>query len=244
MGKAQVMNASERILVVDDDPRICRLLDKFLSREGYLMDTVRDAKEMRKRLDTDAPDMIILDLMLPGEDGFSIVRQLRKHSNIPVIMLTGKGNMVDKVVGLEMGADDYVTKPFNQRELLARVRTVMRRSTQANDKNQGPKGTAVFNGWKLGLESQELISPTGDLVPLTNYEFRLLVALVGSPNRVLNRDRLLEMVAGRGQTPFDRSIDVMVGKVRRKIEADPKNPRIIKTIRGGGYKLTAQVEYV
>lgn len=238
------MTIPDRILVVDDDPRICRLLERTLSREGYRVQVCGNAKEMRRQLQADSPSLIILDLMLPDEDGFSIVRELRNHSRIPVIMLTGKTDVVDKVVGLEMGADDYITKPFHERELIARIRSAIRRNGYVAESGEDlERSTALFEGWRLDFGAQELTSPGGEIIPLTTNEFRLLSLLLECANRVLSRDRILDEISGRDSSPFDRSVDVMVGKVRKKIEADPKKPRIIKTIRGSGYKLTAQVTF-
>jgi two-component system OmpR family response regulator len=238
------MTSPERILVVDDDPRICRLLERILTREGYRIQISGSAKEMRRLLQADTPSLIILDLMLPDEDGFSIVRELRNHSRIPVIMLTGKTDVVDKVIGLEMGADDYITKPFHERELIARVRSAIRRNGYgSNDGINSERTEACFEGWRLELNAHELTSPDGKNIPLTTNEFRLLSLFLDRANQVLSRDRILDGISGRDSSPFDRSVDVMVGKVRKKIEEDPKNPRIIKTIRGSGYKLTAQVTF-
>ena len=186
-------------------------------------------------------DLLVLDLMLPGEDGLSLIRKLRATSAIPVIMLTAMGEDADRIVGLEMGADDYLPKPFNPRELLARIKAVLRRINP-----QRPPGAAVgdvarFDGWILELGPRRLLSPTGDEIELSTGEYELLHAFITHPRRVLSRDQLLDLARGRSAVPFDRSIDIQVMRLRRKIEADPKEPRLIKTVRGGGYIFAAEV---
>ena len=234
-----------KILVVDDDPRICRAVTRFLAREGYAVLEANDGSEMRQRLAAEPVDLVILDLMLPGEDGLTLARELRSRSETAIIMLTAKTDTVDKVVGLELGADDYMTKPFDQRELLARVRTVLRRARQpSNAVANARTSTARFDGWKLDLVAHELLSPTGEPVHLTSNQFQLLASLVTRPNRVLIRGEILDSITGRDWTPMDRSIDVLVGKLRRKIEGDPRTPTLIKTIRGVGYKFTANVDFL
>jgi DNA-binding response OmpR family regulator len=234
---------SARILIVDDDPRIYRLLAHYLGREGYSVRTASNGVEMRRLLTTEQPDLIILDLMLPGENGLTLAQEIRAQSDVAIIMLTGKMDTVDKVVGLELGADDYVTKPFEERELLARIRSVLRRTSRSDISNSGSQGSiARFAGWQLDLTAYTLTSPTGEKVHLTSHEFRLLAALVTRYNRVLTRDEILELVAGRDRTPYDRSIDVLVGKLRGKIEDDPKHPCFIQTIRGVGYTFSAHVD--
>ena len=234
-----------KILVVDDDPRICRAVTRFLAREGYAVLEANDGSEMRQRLAAEPVDLVILDLMLPGEDGLTLARELRSRSETAIIMLTAKTDTVDKVVGLELGADDYMTKPFDQRELLARVRTVLRRARQpSNAVANARTSTARFDGWKLDLVAHELLSPTGEPVHLTSNQFQLLASLVTRPNRVLTRGEILDSITGRDWTPMDRSIDVLVGKLRRKIEGDPRTPTLIKTIRGVGYKFTANVDFL
>ena len=238
------MSAPTSILVVDDDPRLCRALARYFGQEGYSVRTANSGQEMRQVLSADRPDLVILDLMLPDEDGFSLARELRATSGIPVLILTGKSDTVDKVVGLELGADDYVTKPFNQRELLARVRSVLRRASRDDRPQPGEPGfVACFAGWKLDLNAYDLTSSSGEPVSLTSHEFALLTAFVRRGNRVLTRDAILELVAGRDWSPDDRSVDVLVGKLRKKIETDPRSPRLIKTVRGIGYKFTAPVAF-
>jgi two-component system OmpR family response regulator len=240
------VSSSANILIVDDDPRICQLLSKYLTREGYPVKTACDGADMHRHIAVEMPDLLILDVKLPDGDGFSLARELRTQSDIPIIMLTGKADSIDKVVGLELGADDYVTKPFDNRELLARIRSVLRRTsnkhTTSTSTHRGHK-IASFEGWQLDLTSQELTSAAGERVHLTSYEYKLLVGLVARPNHALNREQILDLIADRDWTPYDRSIDVLVGKLRKKIEEEPKQPRLIKTVRGTGYKFTTNIEY-
>jgi two-component system phosphate regulon response regulator OmpR len=237
------MENPHSILIVDDDPRICRLVARHLSREGYSVRTASSGEEMRRRIAEEQPQLVILDLMLPDEDGFSLAREIRAESNVGIVMLTGKTDTVDKIVGLEIGADDYVTKPFDERELVARVRSVLRRmNDDASEKKRGGS-IACFEGWTLDLKGYDLTSPDGEPVHLTSHEFQLLSALVTHTHCVLTRDTILDLVSGRDWDPDDRSIDVLVGKLRKKIEADPHNPKLIKTIRGAGYKLTAKITF-
>jgi DNA-binding response OmpR family regulator len=243
MEKMATMTTSARILVVDDDPRIHRLLARYLGREGYSVRTASSGVEMRRLLATEQPDLIILDLRLPGENGLTLAQELRAQSDVAIIILTGKMDTIDKVVGLEMGADDYVTKPFEERELLARIRTVLRRTSCCDISTSSLQGSiARFAGWQLDLTAYTLTSPIGEQVHLTSHEFQLLAALVTRHNRVLTRDEILELVAGRDRTPYDRSVDVLVGKLRGKIGDNPKHPCFIQTIRGVGYRFSAHVE--
>jgi DNA-binding response OmpR family regulator len=238
------MEKSHTILIVDDDPRICRLLQRYLEQEGYRIYTASSGKEMRQKLAESRVNLVLLDVRLPDEDGFTLVKELRARSNLAVIMVTGKSDPVDKVLGLELGADDYVTKPFNERELLARVRTVLRRSSQEQPVSEVPPSRAVacFAGWQLDQATQELTSPEGARVFLTTREFQLLAALVEHAQRVLTRDAILDLLAGRDWTPIDRSIDVLIGKLRKKLGDDAQHPNLIITVRGVGYKLASLVE--
>jgi two-component system OmpR family response regulator len=237
------MDGSPHLLVVDDDREIRDLLARFLSKHGYRVATARDGREMRRSLADWRIDLIILDLMLPGEDGLALCRQLRANSGIPIIMLTAMGEETDRIVGLEMGADDYLPKPFNPRELLARVKAVLRRAQDISTrKRPGGETMLGFAGWKLDLARRRLESPEAVIVQLSAGEFDLLVAFAEHPQRTLNRDQLLDLSRGRDAVPFDRSIDIQVSRLRRKIEADPKEPEIIKTVRGGGYIFTPEVE--
>jgi DNA-binding response OmpR family regulator len=236
------VDAAERILVVDDDPRICRLLTRLLTAEGYEVETAPNGHVMWRALRAYPFDLVILDLRLPGgKDGLNLARRLRAESNVSLIMLTGRSDAVDKVIGLELGADDYVTKPFDRRELLARIRSVLRRSALRQAELPGPEPmnpVLHFAGWTLDLGQRELVSPEAKHVNLTFYEFELLAVLVQRPQRVLSRDQILEQIAHRHWQPYDRSIDVLIGKLRRKLNDDPRSPRLIKTVRGVGYTFT------
>ncbi len=240
------MRTAPSILIVDDDQRLRRVISRFLFREGYKVREAGNAIEMRRALGVRPADLILLDLMLPGEDGLSLTRELRATSDVAIIMLTGKGNTIDKVVGLEVGADDYITKPFDERELLARVRTVLRRSQAVKHNPMG--GTlssgrqAKFCGWTMDLVSHEVTAADGERVDITGNEFQLLASLLARPMQALTRQEILDLVFGRDWSPTDRSIDVLVAKLRRKLEKDPKYPRIIKTVRGMGYMFAAEVE--
>jgi len=236
------MSDTDSILVIDDDPRILRLVGHYLQREGYAVRTATRTSEAREQLSCLPPDLIILDVGLPGEDGFAFAREIRSQSTIPIIMLTGRSETVDKVVGLELGADDYMTKPFEERELLARIRSLLRRHRTPRPASSGSSGIARFSeGWRLDLARHELYSPTGESVFLTSYEFRLLETFVLHPHRVLSRDALMDRIAGRDWNPLDRSIDVLIAKLRKKIEPDPARPTLIKAVRGEGYKFTTPV---
>jgi two-component system OmpR family response regulator len=214
-----------------------------LTGEGYRVSTAHDGAGMRRLLSQSAVDLVILDLMLPGEDGLTLARSLRSESGIGIIILTGRGETVDRIIGLEMGADDYLPKPFHLRELLARVKSVLRRAqSRSADSSQSSRLRAQFAGWNLDMASRELLSPAGDEVRLTTGEFDLLAAFVNNANQVLSRDRLLDLARNREAGPFDRTIDVQVGRLRRKLEDDPQNPTLIKTVRGSGYIFTPPVE--
>lgn len=238
----QTTENSGHVLVVDDDREIRDLLGRFLSKHGYRVTGAQDGKEMRRALGDWAIDLVILDLMLPGEDGLSLCRDLRARSQIPVIMLTMMGEETDRIVGLEMGADDYLPKPFNPRELLARMKAVLRRAqcAPAPSRAVGRK-VLCFADWKLDLGLRHLESPRRLTVDLSASEFELLAAFVEHPQRVLSRDQLLDLTHGRAEAPFDRSVDMQVSRLRHKIEANPKEPELIKTVRGGGYIFTAVV---
>ena len=236
------MDASPHILIVDDDREIRDLTGRYLRKHGFRVDSAADAKAMDRLLRDGRFDLIVLDLMLPGEDGLSICRRLRASTRIPILMLTAVAEDTDRIIGLEIGADDYLTKPFNPRELLARIRAVLRRAEGAGSAADPVEGVLTFSGWRLDPARRELRDPQGVLIELTAGEFGLLMALVERPRRVLSRDRLLDLTKGRDAQPFDRSIDVQVSRLRRKIEPDPKNPDMIKTVRSGGYIFTLPVE--
>ena len=237
------MNDGAHILVVDDQREICDLVQDYLSNEGYRVSIANDGTAMRRARAQSAVDLVILDLMLPGEDGLTLARALRDVSDVGIIILTGRGDTVDRIIGLEMGADDYLPKPFHPRELLARVRSVLRRvSSRTAENASAARSRARFAGWNLDLASRELRSPSGKEVRLTTGEFDLLAAFVNNANQVLTRDRLLDLARNREAGPFDRTIDVQVGRLRRKLESDPQKPTLIKTVRGSGYIFTPPIE--
>jgi two-component system, OmpR family, response regulator len=237
------MTDTGQILVVDDQKEICEVVQEYLSGEGYKVLVAHDGPSMRRLMQQSRIDLVILDLMLPGEDGLTLARALREESNVGIIILTGRGETVDRIIGLEMGADDYLPKPFHLRELLARVKSVLRRvSSRGSDKPAVQRHKARFAGWNLDLATRELVSPKGEEVRLTTGEFDLLAAFVNNANQVLSRDRLLDLARNREAGPFDRTIDVQVGRLRRKLEDDPERPTMIKTVRGTGYIFTPQVE--
>jgi two-component system OmpR family response regulator len=237
------MSRPEHILIVDDDSEIRSLLRDYLERNGMRATAVADGRAMREALEGGRFDLVILDLMLPGEDGLVLCRELRAQSNLPVIMLTARGEETDRIVGLEMGADDYLPKPFNPRELLARIKAVLRRAQALPPTSVMPEARQLrFASWTLDLARRQLVSPTGVVVPLSGGEYRLLRIFLDHPQRVLSRDQLLELSHGREASPYDRSIDVQVGRVRRRLDDDAA--ALIQTVRGEGYVLAAEVEVV
>jgi len=237
------MQKPTRALIVDDDKEICALLCSYLADFGIEARGVHDGAAMRRALAEQAPDVIILDLMLPGEDGLTLCRQLRASSNIPVIMLTARGEPADRVVGLELGADDYVVKPFDPRELVARVHTVLRRTRGDGDGtgNVGESERISFEGWMLDVGTRQLTTPRQVVVPLSNAEFRLLWTFIERPRRVLNRDQLMDAARGGASTAYDRSIDLLVSRLRQKLDDDPRDPKLLKTVRGEGYLFDARI---
>nr|WP_321526468.1 response regulator [uncultured Cohaesibacter sp.] len=237
------MEQSAHILVVDDHRDIRELLSKYLSKNGFRVSDADGGVKMRQILKTAAIDLIVLDVMMPGEDGLTLCRYVRENENIPVILLTALGEETDRIIGLEIGADDYLTKPFNPRELLARIKSVLRRSQSMPRDAEKPNEPEVltFDDWTLYVHQRELVSPDGVTVPLSAADYRLLVTFLKRPTMVLSRDQLLDLTSGRTAQIFDRSIDNQVSRLRKKIEEDPKNPRMIKTVRGGGYVFTAKV---
>ncbi|MDP9136923.1 MAG: response regulator [Pseudomonadota bacterium] len=235
------MGQSPHILIVDDQRDIRDLLARYLIRHGFRATVAESAEAARKLMRAAQIDLIVLDIMMPGEDGLSLTRSVRENFDIPVILLTAMGDETDRIVGLEIGADDYLPKPFNPRELLARIRAVLRRA-RTLPRSQAPgKGKLCFDRWKLDLARRELLDERGVGVALSNGEFRLLVALLERPGMVLTRDQLLDLTRGRSAQPFDRSVDNQVSRLRRKIERDPKNPSLIKTAWGGGYSFAGEV---
>lgn len=226
----------EKILVVDDDVAIGELLEQYLGSEGFTVASVVDGQSMDRFLVGQTVDLIILDIMLPGEDGLSIARRLRKDYDTPILMLSARGDEVDRIVGLEVGADDYLSKPFNPRELLARVRAILRRNHPVQEK-EPIKTVSTFGDFILDLKSQ-LLSCDGSNVPLTSGEFALLRVLTEHPNRVLSRDTLIDLLSGHDRAPYDRSIDVRITRLRQKIEKDHKSPVYIQTVWGEGYRFS------
>lgn len=237
------MDQMPHILVVDDDREIRDLLARFLERNRMRVTAVRDGRETRRAWTQGHYHLVVLDLMLPGESGLDLARWIRTQADTPIVMLTAMGEETDRIIGLELGADDYVAKPFNPRELLARIRAVLRRAGEAAER-KAEHGTQAlgFNGWTLEPARRRLLNPEGVEVPLTGGEYDLLQALVERPNRVLTRDMLLDLLRGRQAGPFDRAIDVAISRLRRKLEDDGRNAQLIKTVRGGGYVLAATVE--
>ena len=238
-----IMDGSRHILVVDDDKELRALLSTFLGRSGYRVSVAQNGTVMTQTLAAARVDLVILDVMMPGEDGLSLCRRLRVAGAMPIIMLTAMGTETDRVVGLEMGADDYLPKPFSTRELLARVRAVLRRSAMPAPGSAAGTGRVFeFAGWRLDVTRRQLHSPAKALVDLRAAEFDLLLALVERPNHVLTRDQLLDLARGRAANAFDRSIDVHISRLRHRIETDPKEPELIKTVRTGGYVFAAPVK--
>jgi two-component system OmpR family response regulator len=235
------MDQSPHILFVEDDPDIRSLVADFLEQNGYRLSVAKDGREMDRLLSVSRIDLLILDIMLPKEDGLSLCRRVRAASHVPIIMLTARASEVDRVVGLEIGADDYLTKPFGTHELLARIRALLRRAQTVARTPQARHSVLTFAGWKLDVGTRRLTSAEGAQVPLTGGEFELLAAFCERPNRVLTRDQLLDLTRGRSPALFDRSIDIQVSRLRRKIEADPKAPLLIQTVRSGGYIFTPEV---
>jgi DNA-binding response OmpR family regulator len=233
-----------RILVVDDDPKIRTLLRRLFEGEGWDVAEAASRDEVRNQLAIGRVDLVTLDLVLGGEDGLAIARELRQESNLPLIIVSGKGDTIDRVVGLELGADDYIAKPFHVREVLARVRAVLRRSEEAAQASSlaiVAREAFRFGGYTVDLSKRELHGAEGALIPLTTAEFALLEVFVRNVNRVLSRDRIMDLTKGHEWNPLDRTIDNHVARLRKKIELDPESPLLIKTVRGVGYCFTADV---
>ncbi len=232
---------ASHILVVDDDRALRVLVAKHLAEHGFRVTQAANGREMTGALETGRFDLVVLDLMLPGESGLVLCRRLREQNGPPVIMLTAMGSEVDRVIGLEIGADDYMTKPFSPRELVARIKAVLRRTGTGGDDPEDAPLAYEFDGWRLEAGQRVLRAPDGTFVDVTSGEFDLLLALVERPRRVLTRDQLLDLARGRASASLDRSIDVQISRLRRKIEADPREPAIIKTVRSGGYVFASDV---
>lgn len=230
------MLANSHILIVEDDPVASTTLSAYISKEGYRVSTAPDGETMRELFAKGDVDLILLDINLPDEDGFSLLREVRRQSEVGVIMVTGKAEDVDRIVALEMGADDYVVKPFNMRELFARAKNLLRRTRLARVV-QKDETVKRFSGWTLNIPRRTLMSPTGEDVRLTMFEFELLATLCQNSGRVMTRDSLMDHVSGRDRAANDRTIDVLIGRLRRKLEATPADPRIIVTVQGVGYVL-------
>jgi len=230
------------LLIVDDDKEIRNLLTDYLEQADYRVSAVGDGKAMRRVLESNRIDLVILDLMLPGEDGLTLCRELRGKTNLPVLMLTARGDEVDRIIGLEMGADDYLAKPFNPRELLARIKSVIRRAQALPPNMETDKvHTLRFAGWTLDVATRNVTAADGLVVPLSGAEYRLLRVFLDHPQRVLAREQLLELANGREAILFDRSIDVLVGRLRKRLRDDSREPVLIKTVRGEGYVLATSV---
>ena len=232
--------APTRLLLVDDETALREPLADYLVRQGFAVSQAGTAAEARGRLAAETPDLVLLDIMMPGEDGLSLCRHLVEARQLPVIFITAKGEATDRIVGLEIGADDYVVKPFDPRELVARIKSVLRRSAR----DPAPAADDLlyeFEGWRLDPLKRRLTDPEGAVVAISSVEFRLLLTFLDHPRQVLDRDRLLDMVQGREAHFFDRAVDNQVSRLRRKIEADSKNPQLIQTVWGGGYMLAADV---
>jgi two-component system OmpR family response regulator len=232
----------QHILLVDDEASIRDPLGRYLERQGYRVTEAADAAAARAGLTSYDIDIVLLDIMMPGEDGLSLTRYMAETGAPPVILLTARSEEADRIVGLEMGADDYVVKPFSPRELVARIKAVLRRGNGSGPKAESIGAIYKFAGWQLRSAEQQLFDPQGVLVPLSSGEFRLIEALVQRPGQILNRDQLLDLTRGRIAGPFDRAIDNQISRLRRKIEPDAKDPTFIKTIWGGGYRFSVDVE--
>lgn len=232
-----------RLLLVDDEASLREPLADYLSRQGFVVEQASDAAKARAILADHKPDLVLLDIMMPGEDGLSLCRHLIEGRQLPVIFLTARGEATDRIVGLEIGADDYVVKPFEPRELVARIRSVLRRTTRQAVVSQ-EDALYEFEGWQLDPLKRRLVDPEGTIVPISSAEFRLLAAFLDHPRQVLDRDRLLDMVQGREAHLFDRAVDNQVSRLRRKMETDSRDPKLIQTVWGGGYRLATDVRRV
>ncbi|MCX5479877.1 response regulator [Kaistia geumhonensis] len=230
----------EHLLVVDDDARIRQMLARYFEDEGYRVTTVDGGKAMRETMARTPVDLVMLDLMLGGENGLDLARELRAESDVPIIMLTGRDDVVDRIVGLEVGADDYIAKPFHLREVLARAKSILRRKAPAATAEDAGAKTIRFDGWQLDLDRRRLLRPDGADVSLTTGEFDILAVMARHPGRVFSRDMLMELTRGRSLDAFDRTIDAQIARLRRKIETDPAQPSLVKSVRGVGYVFTGK----
>jgi two-component system OmpR family response regulator len=237
------------VLIVDDDQDIRQLISEYLSKNQYQTSTLPSGEHLFDTLKKQSIDILILDLMMPGTDGLELCKQVRAHSTLPIIMLTAKGDETDRIIGLELGADDYLPKPFNPRELLARIKSVLRRSHQERTNNPLDPNHAekiIFSGWTLDLQARHLVSPNEVVVSLSGAEFRLLKIFLSHPHQILSRDQLLNITKGRDAHPFDRSIDVQISRLRQRLNDDTtdESNELIKTVRGEGYVLSSQVDII
>lgn len=237
-------NANPTVLIVEDDAEIRRLVADLLAREGFVVHEAANAAAMDELFARMKPDLLVLDIMLPGEDGLSICRRIRAANNIPVLMLTAKGDEIDRVVGLEMGADDYLVKPFGPRELLARVRALLRRASAVMAPSSSTMRRFAFDRFVIDLDARQLVDAEGVPLSLTSAEFDLLACFISRPRRVLTRDQILVWVHGRAAEPFDRTVDVLISRMRKKFDAASPGSNLISTIRNGGYLFTASVHQV
>lgn len=230
------------ILVVDDDPDIQKVVKKYLDEDGYAVTSALTAREAHEEMERHNYDIVLLDMILPDGDGLGLITEFRRRSKTPIIVVSGKTDATDRVVGLEMGADDYLTKPFHMRELSARIKSVLRRtSPEAEPEEQGGK-IIYFNGWKMDCSKYEVESESGEPISLTSGEFKLLQALLNAPNRVLSREQLFETTRGVDYDSYDRAVDIQIGRLRKKLNDDPGSPRLIKTVRGVGYMFIGNVK--
>ena len=244
MGQTTQDTAPVRLLLVDDEASLREPLADYLSRQGFVVSAAASAADARSKLRDETPNLVLLDIMMPGEDGLSLCRHLVEARQIPTIFLTARGEATDRIVGLEIGADDYVVKPFEPRELVARIRSVLRRAARGAPAVAADDELYEFEGWTLDPLKRRLTDPEGAVVAISSVEFRLLVAFLDHPRQVLDRDRLLDMVQGREAHLFDRAVDNQVSRLRRKVEVDSRNPQLIQTVWGGGYMLATDVRRV
>lgn len=236
------MPQTDHILVVDDDTEIRELLSTHLTNTGYRVSTARDGRQMWRQLESNSINLVVLDIMLPGDDGLTLCRHLREKSNIPIIMLTARGEEMDRILGLEMGADDYLAKPFNPRELQARIKALLWRSRELLDTHQDSGEQFQFAGWTLDTTARHLTDSEGVIVSLSGNELKLLRIFIDSPSRVLSREKLMGLMEGRGWTPDERAIDIQVSRLRKRLREDARIPQLIKTVRGEGYIFSAKLE--
>ncbi|WP_026959448.1 response regulator [Aliagarivorans taiwanensis] len=236
------MTQTKQLLVVDDDQEIRSLLEQYLSKSGFSVISANDGEEMSKLLEDNHPELIILDIMLPGDDGFTLCQKIRRQSNVPIIMLTANSDEMDRIVGLELGADDYIGKPFNPRELLARIKALLRRTQAASASAQATRYIR-FGNWRLDTQTQHLLHDDGDNLELSSNDYRLLQLFLQNPNQTLDRDTISDATRGRESLPMERGIDVQISRLRQRLKDDGKSPRLIRTIRGVGYMLVAQVSH-